>query len=501
MHGVAWATGANIGCQLMSLLFSFALARILSPRIFGLVALAWVYVAFMHIFVTQGFGVAIVQRKELENEHLNSAFWIGVGTALIFVIASIALADPITALFKEPKLAPIISWLSVLMILNAMGAVQTAILSRDLKFRPLAIRSLAATGISGVVGVSMALLGCGVWSLVGQQLLGAAIGCLFLWFAVPWRPQLSVSKRHIRDLYGFSINIIGNDILWFFSKRSDQTVVGYSFGPDGLGPYSLAGKIVSFITEGILGPLASVAFPTLCKLQSDAEKFEQAVYQFCELSTFLVFPLYAGIGCVAQELIPVVFGEKWIAAIPLLQVLALYGMMVAAMTFTFPAAVAKGRTGLQLVTSTIISCVTVLGCIAGGRFTPKMVAVSLIVSYALFSLVFLLFLRRILQIRPGPLVKRLFYPALSSLVMVVVVGFLQSKLRGWIGLPLTLSLSIVGGAALYIGAARIFRPDLVDAVQEAIKSILYRSAPDDVSKCLVDPQEELVSASAGQSEV
>ena len=85
--------------------------------------------------------------------------------------------------------------------------------------------------------------------------------------------------------------------------------------------------------------------------------------------------------------------------------------------------------------------------------------------------------------------------------MVVVVGFLQSKIRGRIGLPLTLSLSIVGGAVLYIGAARIFRPDLVDAVQEALKSILFRPSPDDVSKCLVDPQEELVSSAAGQSEI
>ena len=128
-RGAAWATGANLGCQLLGLLFSFALARVLDPRVFGLVAIAWNDTAFMQIFVTQGFGVAIVQRKDLEEEHLNSAFWIAIASALLFCLASILLAVPMARLFKEPKLAPVICWLSFSMVLNALSTIPTAVLS------------------------------------------------------------------------------------------------------------------------------------------------------------------------------------------------------------------------------------------------------------------------------------------------------------------------------------------------------------------------------------
>jgi O-antigen/teichoic acid export membrane protein len=500
-RGAAWATGANVGCQLLALLFSFALARILSPRVFGLVALAWIYTAFMQIFVTQGFGLAIIQRKELEEEHLNSAFWIAIGTAVLFCLASNLLAAPIAHLFKEPNLAPVICWLSLLMIFSALGSVPTAILTRDLEFRPLAIRGFASTGIGGAIGVAMAIGGCGVWSLVGQQLIGSALGCACLWFAVPWRPRFQISRRHVRDLYGFSVNIAANDILWFFSKRSDQTMVGYGFGPEGLGPYSLASKIITFLNDGIVGPLQSVALPALSKLQSDPEEFERAVCRYCEISSFLVFPLFAGIAAVAPELVPLFYGKKWMAAVPLLQVLALYGAALTAFSFTFPALVAKGRTGLQLVTSTILSCVTVAGCMLGSRFTPKAVAFSLIASYALFGVSFLLVMNRILQIRPIPLIKKLVYPAFSSLFMLTAVAFLRTQLMGRVASVITLCICIVSGVIVYVGTACLLRRDLIKTVQEAFGSILFRAEQIADPPAMRELEEDLAAVSSGSSDL
>lgn len=496
-RGAAWATGANLGCQLLGLLFSFALARILDPRVFGLVAIAWIYTAFMQIFVTQGFGVAIVQRKDLEEEHLNSAFWIAIASALLFCLASILLAVPMARLFKEPKLAPVICWLSFSMVLNALSTIPTAVLSRDLEFRPLAIRGFTSTGIGGVVGVVMALNGCGVWSLVGQQLVGAALGCAWLWYAVPWRPHLRISKRHLRDLYGISLHITANDILWFFSKRSDQTMVGYSFGPEGLGPYSLASKLIMFLNDGFVGPLQSVAFPVLSKLQSNAEEFERAVCRYCEISSFLVFPLFAGVAAVAPELVPLLYGQKWMAAVPLLQVLALYGAILTALSFTFPAMVAKGKTGVQLVTSVILSFVTVVGCLAGARFTPKAVAFSLIVSYVIFGASFLSVMNRILQVRPLPLLKKLVYPAISSLFMLAMVDLVRRQLRGWLPSVSALCICTATGVILYAGTAYLLRPDLIETILVAFKSILSPTKNVDVSPEIANLEKELVSVSGG----
>ena len=496
-RGAAWATGANLGCQLLALLFSFALARILSPRVFGLVALAWIYTAFMQIFVMQGFGIAIIQRKDLEEEHLNSAFWIAMGTALVFCVFSVLLSVPIAHIFKEPKLAPVICWLSLLMIFTALNTVPVAVLTRDLEFKPLAIRSFLAVGLSGVIGITMALLGCGVWSLVGQQLSSAALSAVCLWLVVPWRPHLRMSKRHLRDLYGFSLHITGNDILWFFSKRSDQTMVGYSFGPEGLGPYSLASKLVMFLNDGIVGPLQSVALPALSKLQSEAKEFERAVCRYSEISSFLVFPLFAGVAGVAPELVPLFYGEKWLAAIPLLQVLALYGVGQAAFSFTYPALVAKGKTGVQLATSVILSCVTVAGCLIGARFSPKAVAYSLVVSYALFGVSFLLVVNRILQVRPIPLMKTQIYPTISSLFMLAAVAFLRLQIKDRVAPVGTLCICILAGIALYVGAAFLLRRDLVNTVLESFRSMLMRKQSAATVPELPELEEELSSVSSG----
>ena len=309
-RGVAWATAANWGCQLLSFACYAGLARLLNPDTFGLVAIAGVYIAFIQLLVTQGFGMAIIQRSEVEREHLDSAFWIAIVTASIFCLLSFLLGGEIARAFHEPRVAPVIGWLSFSFLFYALSSVPTAILTRDLDFRALAIRSLLASTIAGAPGLTMAFFGFGVWSLVGQQLVNAILGCICLWWAVSWRPRLCVSPRHLRDLYRFSLSLTGNDALWFFSQKADQTFVGYGFGAQGLGPYSLASRLTTFLYDGIVGPLSSVAFPAFSKLQSEPLKFEQALYKFCETCSFISFPVFAGITAVAPNLVPWLFGVK-----------------------------------------------------------------------------------------------------------------------------------------------------------------------------------------------
>jgi O-antigen/teichoic acid export membrane protein len=171
-QGVAWASSAQWGGQLLSFGIYAGLARLLTPQVFGLLAIAGIYISFMQIFVQQGFGTAVIQRRELEREHLDSAFWITTATASFFCLLSFLLGHQITRLFHEPRVAPVIEWLSLSFLFYALSSVPAALLTRKLDFRPLAVRSLIATAAGGAVGLSMAYFGRGVWSLVGQQLAG-----------------------------------------------------------------------------------------------------------------------------------------------------------------------------------------------------------------------------------------------------------------------------------------------------------------------------------------
>jgi PST family polysaccharide transporter len=452
------------------------LARLLNPHAFGIVALAGVYVAFIQILVTQGFGSAIVQRSALEEEHLDSAFWIAMATAAIFCVLSIALSDFIAHLFKQPEIAPVIRWLSFSIPFYALSSVPSAILTRNLDFRALAVRSLAATSAGGAVGVSMAFFGCGVWSLVGQQLVSACLSTICLWSTVLWRPRLRISKQHMRDLYGFSLGVAGNDILWFFSQKSDQTVVGYFFGASGLGPYALASKLTTLAYEGVAGPFSSVAFPAFSKLQSKPLEFEKALHKFCEMLTFLCLPLFVGLAAVAPELVPLLFGSKWVAAVPLLQVLSYYGALRVILVFVNPFMLAKGRAGLYLLMNVTLTILTFAGCLVAARWSPEAVAISVAASLFAFSAIFVTVASRFLQLKALPLMRSFAFPMFCSFVMLVAVTGIRSLVVGKLAPVAVVLICVLTGALCYLSLAYLLRPDLVKAIYGMIRGSLLPSS-------------------------
>ena len=475
VRGVAWATAANWGCQILSFGIYTGLARLLNPVAFGLVAIAGVYIALIQLLVTQGFGMAIIQRSEVDREHLDSAFWIAMATAFLFCSLSVLLGGHIARFFGEPSVAPVIGWLSISFFFYALSSVPTAILTRELDFRALAIRSLLATTVAGAIGLAMAFFGCGVWSLVGQQLVNAILGWICLWSAVSWRPRLEISLRHLRDLYRFSLSITGNDVLWFFSQKSDQTFVGYGFGSLGLGPYSLASRLTTLIHDGIIGPLQSVAFPVFSKLQLEPPSLERALYRFCEMSSFVSFPVFAGIMVVAPNLIPWLFGAKWASAVPILQILAAYGAIRAAFGFVHPLMLSQGRAGLYLLTNVILSCLTFVGCLIAVRWNPEAIAVSISVSMLLYGAVFLLIAHKALDIRIRPLLKTFAFPGSSSLFMLIVVTLLRGFTSKLLSSVTAAFICVTAGVTVYILTALYLRPDLVKAIWDLVGNHLLAS--------------------------
>ena len=200
IKSLIWSAIQNWGSQAGSLIIFFVLARLLSPADFGLVALANTFLAFFNILMDQGLSSALIQRHKLDEEHLHTAFWaqacIGLGLALVGFNSARLISD----IFQEPLLTPILKWFSILFIVNSLNTVQQSILIRNLEFRKTAFRSLLGIFLSGVVGISMALIGYGVWSLVGLQLTYELVGLITFWSLSCWQPKLIFSLTHFKDL-------------------------------------------------------------------------------------------------------------------------------------------------------------------------------------------------------------------------------------------------------------------------------------------------------------
>lgn len=455
-----------------------ALARVLAPEAFGLVALAGVVVAFLQIFVTQSFGVALVQRKDLTDTHLDTGFWISLASGSGLFGLLWLLAGPIARAAGQPEIAPVLVWLALSLPINALANVPTAVLMRDMRFKPLALRSTASVIVGGIAGVAMAIAGFGVWSLVGQQLVGAAVGVAALWTATDWRPGRNVSRACFNDLAGFSAGVLGNNILWFFSQRLDHLIIGVGLGPVALGVYFIAFRLVSLVLDLLTSPLQSVALPWFSQKQDDRPGLRAAYTRGTRLASLSMFPLFVGLWAVGDIVTPLVFGAKWIESGPIVAALAIAAAVRAAQTFVNPAMLAVGRPGLYLAILAGHVAWTAAAMAIAFPWGALGVAWAVGVASAITGVVNAVALRSLLDFRLREQFTIVAGPAIAAGLMGVGVRAIVLNMPASVPDLVTTIAAVLAGAAMYAALALIFcRTAVRDALDVAL-GVAGRSARD-----------------------
>lgn len=474
--GALWAGFETWATQILSFSIYALLARLVGPTSFGLIALAGVYLAFIEIFAQQGFGTALIQRKDLQDAHLDSAFWLNLLVAASLTLVTMFAAGQLALLFGEPRLTEVLRWLSGALILKGLSAIPQAVLERGMAFRALAIRSLLATLTGGVVGLGMAWGGLGVWSLVGQQLSSAIIGTAVLWWATSWRPSFHISRSHIRDLYGFSIKNLGNELLWFGTQRVDQALIGFALGASALGPYTLASRVINISRDFVRAPLETVALPAFSKIQDERERLRNAFYKLTEVVGAVTIPTFFGLAALAPSFVPVIFGAQWSSSIPLIQILSLYGLATVPLSFGHPLMIAVGRPGACLMLYVFETCLTIGFCLLAIRWGPVAVACAVSLAMVVYSFVFLAACRKFVGISIRVLMSLLWAPTLVAIVMFVAVLVFQASASVRFGAPMTMIAGSFLGAGIYCAGMVILRPELLRQLKNDFLSRVTRIA-------------------------
>jgi O-antigen/teichoic acid export membrane protein len=326
MRGAFWASAENWSRHLISLVIFMVLTRILAPAEIGLYAIVTIVITLMQIFLDTGIGEAVVQRRDLEPDHLNAGFWANMILSCVLAVGAIVLAGPIADLFDEPALRNLIPVASLIIVLGSLSTIQQALLRRSLDFRALAIRTVLSILISGTVGLTMALAGYGVWSLAGHQITEKAVGALVLWWRSEWRPRWSLSWPHALQLLPYSANMIGSQALVFVQHQFDRFFIGLFLGPVALGVYSLSVKILDSFAGILFNGTAAASFTTFARLQGQPDKLRDALFLISRFSSLVGFPCFVGLAVTAPDLIHTVFGSKWEGSADILRVLALTGI-------------------------------------------------------------------------------------------------------------------------------------------------------------------------------
>lgn len=316
-----WKFLERIGTQGVQFVVAIVLARLLAPADFGLIALVTVFIALANVFVQSGLNTALIQKKDADNIDFSTVFYASLAiVALLYGVLFIG--APLIANFYngQTKFIPVIRVLGAILLMGAVNSVQEAYVARNMMFKKLFYRSIGAIIPSGIFGVVLAYLGYGIWALVGQQLMNSFLICVIMWFTVKWRPQLVFSFTRFKGLFSFGWKLLCSALLDTLYRNIRDLVIGKMFTPADLGFYNRGAQFPQIIISNINTSIQSVLLPSLSTVQDDKSRLKSLARRSIKTSAFLILPMMAGLAAVAKPLTLVLLGEKWLPAIPFIQI-------------------------------------------------------------------------------------------------------------------------------------------------------------------------------------
>ena len=465
------------GTQGIQFFVSIILARLLSPEEYGIIAIIMVFILLANVFVESGFNTALIQKKDADEVDFSSVLYLSLGVATILYVVIFFTAPFIASFYDQPILIQVLRVLSITIFIGAFNSIQNAYVARNMLFKKLFTSSLGSVTISGVVGIIAAYSGLGVWALVLQQLTSQLAVAVILWFTVKWRPHLIFSTTRIKSLFSYGSKLLASGLLDTLYRNLRTLIIGRMYTPSMLGYYNRGQQFPQLIVSNINGSIQSVMLPALSAHQDDRKRVKDMMRRAIVSSSFLIFPMMFGMAVVAEPLVKIVLTDKWLPAVPFLQIACFTFALWPIHTANLQAINAMGRSDIFLRLEIIkkIMELIVLGislpfgvyAIALGGIFSGLIG-TFINAYPNKELLNYSYKEQWLDIMPSLLI---------SLIMGVVV-----YLFNYLSIPAwqILILQIVSGCIIYILLAKIFKIEsftyLVGTMKQLIKSRKGESA-------------------------
>lgn len=464
VSGAIWTAVETWGQQALLFIVFVILARLLGPDSIGLATLAMVAPIILAVPVTRGIPEAIIQRPQIDALHLDSAFWLLIGVGAVLSGLVWVLASPIAYAFDQPLIEQLVRCTCLLILIQSVAAVPIAILKRQLNFRILALRTLIGTVAGGVVGISMAVAGYGVWSLVWMQVTKSCLEVCVLLVGGAWRPRLRYSYARCEDLFGFAGPIVGFSMWALVNDEMPKVILGTFLGPSAVGIYALARRPLEVLTNIFLGPLTGMAMPAVSRLQSDRSKINQFFNSSVRVAALIGFPAFMGLVVIAPEAVPLVFGDHWSQGVLAVQIIMLLGLVRTIDSICAGTVLALGHSDLIFKLNVVYTFAGAILMVAAAPFGIEAVIAAIVFCNAVLVPVFLYYTRRLAGIdvlRPLSIFPRL---AIATGLMMVAVEAWQLGTGDVVDAPLAVVSAIIFGGLVYgLAAVVLIRPDLLAA--------------------------------------
>lgn len=344
----SWKLAEQIGAQMVSFVVSIILARLLMPDDYSVVSVISIISAFCAVFIDSGLSKALVQKKNTDLLDYSTVLVASLFFSFILYWILFFFAPYIAKLYGKNLLVPVIRVYSITLIIGAFNTVQCAYISKNLLFKKYFLATIVGTIVSAFVGISMAYTGYGPWALVAQQMTNSLIDTIILFLSSGFRPRFAFSVERIKNLWSYGIKVLGTSLLDMLYDKIRPLVVGIKFNTVDLAYYEKGSSYPGMINSTLSSTLASVLFPIIAAAQDNIAEVKLITQKYIRVSSFLIFPSLLGLASVANNLVLWMLTEKWMQAVPYMQIFCINYMFMLLQTGNLQAINAIGRSDIVL---------------------------------------------------------------------------------------------------------------------------------------------------------
>lgn len=444
VNGTVWSAIDNVTQMGVSFLVSIVLARLLSPDDYGLIGIIGIFTAVCSTIINGGFSSALIRKKEITDDDYNTTFIVNLVSSL-FLYAILFVSAPLIAKFFNREELIILTRVSTFsMVIGAMAIVQHTRLTKRIDFKTQTKITLTASVVSGVIGISMAIGGFGVWALVVQMMVSQILSTILLWLLNRWTPRLRFSKNSFHELFGFGWKMMISGILDSLWTQLNQVVIAKFYNTATLGQYSRADHYSQLFSSNLTSVIQRVTYPVLSEMQDDKERMVAAYRRVIKQTMFFTFSSMFALGAIAEPLIHCMIGEKWYEAATYLPLICFIGASYPLHAINLNMLMVQGRSDLFLRLEIIKKIIGLAPLFVGAFFGIfPMLYASIVLSIICFFLNShypgkLLGYSSWMQLRD---ISKSFFIALTMALFVFLLKYLP--LSYWYILPIQIVIGII----------------------------------------------------------
>lgn len=468
-----WKLLERFGVQGIQFVLQIILARLLSPEHYGVLSIMIIFTTLANVFIQTGFNGALIQKKKITEDDYSSAFWVSLIIATIAYIILFFAAPLIGKFYNMPEIVKPFRYLGIMLFPGALNSIQLAKVSREMNFKNVFASNLGAIVISGAVGIAMAYMGGGLWSLVAQNLLNVFIATIVMIFTVKWCPKFVLNLRRVEILFDFGWKLLVSGLIDTLYQDLRSLVIGKKYDSGTLGYYNRGKQFPQFLMNSINSSVQSVMLPAMSKEQDEKSKVKAIMRTSMSVSAYIIFPMMAGLAAVATPLISFLLTDKWLPAVPYMIIYCFTMAFYPIHSCNLQAINAMGRSDIFLKLEIVkkVIGITALVIAIFCFQSPIAIAMTGVFTTIISSFINAFPNKKLIGYSYFEQIKDLLPSFLASISMFVAVYAIS-----YLSLPsiVVLLIQIFAGVLIYVAISAIFRLKGFKFLLSRIKPIMKK---------------------------